>query len=279
MAAGRGAIQDDPESWMPVLFLRLKSGSIRWYTRGFQETAASTIMASVIAKLRSGKGVPILGPALNEPLLGSLRALARRWAKENRFPMASPIHDDLPQVAQFVAMTFDPEWPRLELLRHLCDELMSRHREVIDQALVSRYEAGDWNDDTADQFLDDLMVDVWVKRNSQSDDDPYNVLARLPCPIYLTANFDSVLEEAIRRAGHDPKPDGFNWRDDRDDPNSPFIRDPNYKPTRQNPLVYHLFGRAGSWPCVPVTEDEHFAYLLRFGEPNDDAIPKVVQGR
>jgi hypothetical protein len=52
---------------------------------------------TIVEEIQAQKCTPVLGPGLNEPFLGSFRALARRWASDprHRFPLAQSLSDDL----------------------------------------------------------------------------------------------------------------------------------------------------------------------------------------
>jgi CHAT domain-containing protein len=77
IAVARGAVRERPDWWMPVLFMRLKSGRI-WYAPGFQEQEGLKKWPALLGNIRRGQCTPILGPGLNESLLGSRREIARR---------------------------------------------------------------------------------------------------------------------------------------------------------------------------------------------------------
>ena len=45
-------------------------------------------------------------------------------------------------------------------------------------------------------------------------------------------------------------------------PRSVFEEDPEYKPDKDNPLVYHLFGRLDIPESLVLTEDDYFDFLV-----------------
>ncbi|MCP4372700.1 MAG: CHAT domain-containing protein, partial [Deltaproteobacteria bacterium] len=95
MAAARGAVRDRPDWWMPVLFMRLKSGRL-WYTPGFAgEKGGLEKWPALIRNIKRGRATPILGMGLTESLLGSTREIAQRWADTYHFPMAPHDREDL----------------------------------------------------------------------------------------------------------------------------------------------------------------------------------------
>jgi len=99
MSVARGAVRDQSDFWMPVLFMRLKSGRI-WYVPGFGEGYTFRKWNALIAYIKDRSCTPILGPGLYEPLLGTLGDIAQRWAKEFHYPLSPADTDSLPRVAQ-----------------------------------------------------------------------------------------------------------------------------------------------------------------------------------
>src|SRR5262249_44334123 len=90
VARGMAALEKCPDYWMPVLFMRLRSGRI-WYTPGFGADGGDkyegwpTIKAAVARQ----KATPIIGPGVIESLVGSTRSIATQWAEQYHFPLAA----------------------------------------------------------------------------------------------------------------------------------------------------------------------------------------------
>ena len=107
MAVARGAVRDRPDWWMPVLFMRLKSGRIG-YKPGFGDEARGLRKwPALLRNIQAGRCTPILGPGLTEWLLGSRREIAARWAETFGYPMDPDSQESLPQVAQYLAVDQD----------------------------------------------------------------------------------------------------------------------------------------------------------------------------
>ena len=110
--------------------------------------------------------------------------------------------------------------------------------------------------------------------------EPLAVLARLPFPVYITTNPDNMLGDALIEAGKEPRVELCQWhsREGTRWPRSVFRTEKDYRPTIQQPLVYHLFGRLkdlDSLDSLVITEDDYFDYLIGTTS-NDRLIPKVV---
>jgi hypothetical protein len=110
MAVARGAVREAPDAWMPTLFMRLRSGRI-WYVPSFGgEQKEFEKWPALLRCLQDGRSTPILGPGLVEPLFGTSREIARRWAERFQFPLAPHDLDNLPQVAQYLSVKQDALW-------------------------------------------------------------------------------------------------------------------------------------------------------------------------
>ena len=70
LAVARGAVRQHPDYWMPVLFMRLKSGRI-WYVPGFgEEEFEFEKWQSLAGFIQDKTCTPILGPGLQELAAG-----------------------------------------------------------------------------------------------------------------------------------------------------------------------------------------------------------------
>ena len=127
MSVARGAVRDRPDWWMPVLFMRLKSGRIG-YKPGFGAQAGQLeTWPALLRSVQRGRCTPILGPGLDEWLLGSPREMAARWADKYGFAMDPNGRESLPQVAQYLR-TIQGQF-------FVQDELVTDLRQQIVQAL------------------------------------------------------------------------------------------------------------------------------------------------
>jgi hypothetical protein len=302
MAAARGAVRDRHDWWAPTLFMRLRSGRI-WYVSGLGRTGERfEKFPALVNEIRKHKCTPILGPGLTDQLLGPRQEIAQRWAKNFHFPMAPHYRDDLPQVAQYLSVNQSHEFPRDELGQYLRAALV----EGYGDQLPEDYYRGKKVDDLP---LNKLMSDVWRIRYPKGSLDPYAVLARMPLPLYVTAQPWNLLAEALRVEGRDPQVEPCRWKrlenDDpwadksevdmpewafavEDDPEkrlsaqeagwptSVFERDRSYRPDDRRPLVYHLFGHLARPRSLVLTEDDYFDFLI--GVTRDkDLVPVGVR--
>jgi hypothetical protein len=262
IAVARGAVRERPDWWMPVLFMRLKSGRI-WYAPGFQEQEGLKKWPTLLGNIRRGQCTPILGPGLNESLLGSRREIALRWAETYHFPMEPEDRDDLPHVAQYLAINQDFMFPRNELMEYLRKEMLQRY-------------GSDLQGELGRASLDELVTAVGAQRRARDAGEPHQVLAGLPFRLYLTTSPNNLLAEALTAAGKEPQVELCRWNDTVAQFPSIYDTEPGYEPNERRPLVYHLFGRLEQPDSLVLTEDDFFDYLIGVTN-NKDLIPVVVR--
>jgi hypothetical protein len=97
-------------------------------------------------------------------------------------------------------------------------------------------------------------------------DEPHQVLASLGLRIYLTTNYDDNMCRALQqRPGITPRQEFARWTDDlRNKETSTF--DDGYKPTRENPVVFHLHGLLEKPESMVATEDDYLDFLVSMSE-------------
>ncbi|MCP4285190.1 MAG: CHAT domain-containing protein, partial [Gammaproteobacteria bacterium] len=263
MATARGTVRERPDWWMPVLFMRLKSGRI-WYAPGFaEEQRGLEKWPAVLRNIKRKRCTPILGPGLSEFLLGSRREMARRWAETYNFPMAPHHREDLPQVAQYLAVHQDPMFPRDELETHLEEELKTRYQENLPR-------------EPEGASLGELIQFIGAQRREKDPAEPHRVLAGLPLPIYINTNPGNLLKEALVAAGKDPQVELCRWNSYVEGLPSIYDDEPKYRPSEARPLIYHLFGSLEEPRSLVLTEDDYFDYLIGV-TGNKDLIPAIVR--
>ena len=263
MSVARGAVRDRPDWWMPVLFMRLKSGRIG-YRAGFgDEREGLRKWPALLSNIRAGRCTPILGPGLTEWLLGSRRAIAARWAETFGYPMDPTSQESLPQVAQYVAVDQDVSTMQRALVEHLGAEVRRRFGGILSPV-------------QGQAPLDEMISVVGQQLEADPVTQPLRVLASAPLPIYITTLFGNFLADALAAAGKDPVVEMCRWNDYLEQQPSIFDSEPDYRPTPERPLVYHLFGRLSDPDSLVLTEDDYFDYLIGVTSRND-LIPGVVR--
>ena len=246
--------------------MRLRGGAL-WYDPGFEERFG--VWPAVLNQANQGKWTPIIGPGLTDGLLGSRREVAQRWADTFRFPMAPHDREDLPQVAQFLAVNQKAlAFPQNHLIDYLRSELLERYRDELPAEVRESLHG-----EARAAHLSRLISSIGVQRRQANPTDPFKVLAGLNLPIYITASQSDLITDALREAGKEPRIDFCRWNDAVLDAEA---LPPNFRPDAKHPLVYHLFGRLDHPESLVITEDDYFDFLIGM-KKNSDLIPLVVK--
>lgn len=260
LAVARGVVRGRDDSWMPALYLRLRSGRL-WYEPGFAgEGSDFEKWKSICRRVRQGKCIPILGPNVGEHVFGTAGDLAGRMAAEHGFPLAAHERSDLAKVAQYLSVDQDPGFARDEVLKQLRAQVLERNRDLLD--------------DAARQLAVPALLEVVGKLRRQEEGEPFRVLAELAAPVYVTASAETLLYKALE--GPDRKPVALvcDWRPTAE--NHP--QEPAYDgvPAPERPVVYHVFGVFGKPDSLVLTEDDFFDYLI--AASTYKLLPAVVRG-
>jgi hypothetical protein len=264
MSVARGTVRANSDFWMPVLFMRLRSGRI-WYMPGFGKDGGDfKKWPALLASLQAGKCTPILGSGLYESLMGSWRDLALTLAEKYHYPLAQFFRDALPQVAQYLCVDQDVNILIQELERAIRQTVQQRFSADLPETLKG---------DKVSAL--DLISFGGQKSRGRDALDQHKVLAGLKLPIYITTNYDNLMVDALKEAGQDPQMVICPWSD-RFAADSIYEKEPEYRPTVERPLVYHLFGHFSLPESLVLTEDDYFEFLIGVTS-NKDLIPSVVR--
>lgn len=251
LAVARGTIRDRHDFWMPVLFMRLRSGKV-WYVPGLGDAGEFDKWPAIIAAIQNEKCTPILGPGLYEPMLGSWRDMSLGLAKKFNFPLAAFYQETLPQVTQFVASN------------QSVDTLISSINGMVRATLQARFGAElPENLKKPNANLLETLKFCGQKFRASQEYEQHKVLASLSLPIYITTNYDNMLAEALEDTGRKPEVVICPWSE-RFYEESVYDQEPDYRPTVERPLVYHLFGHLRNPESMVLTEDDYYEFLIGF---------------
>jgi hypothetical protein len=260
--------------WMPVLVTRLQDPCI-WAEHGGGSQEEDPDIDPLLRSVIKSECTPILGPDLAASIFGSHLELARNWARNHQFPMAESERDSLPQVAQYLEHMKGHGFLREELEQHIRDTLLRNFGQELPESMC----------DTRPSCppLSSLLREIGRIRRAHEHEDPYWVLARLPFSVYVTADRHDLLYDALCEAPVDPRDperkkrprwDVCRWPVNQDDlgkldsqgrpawPESIFVKDPDYKPSVSEPLVFQAFGHLDYPETLVLTEDDYFDYLI-----------------
>ncbi len=190
---------------------------------------------SLLRRIERGTCTPFLGAGASGDVVPLGSQIARRWAEMHGYPLVDAY--DLVQVAQFLAVTKEPMWPKEEI-----------------QDLFAQYAPPDFNDEAQ----------------------PYAVLAGLPLPIYLTTNYDDFLIRALRARNKQPVQESCRWTSRPSFETRPQIFDrADFTPSTKAPLVYHLHGQIDIPASLVLTEDDYVDFLVNMARA--EIIPPLIR--
>jgi len=279
----RSAVQNRPDWWKPVLFMRLRTGRL-WYSRGLDKGGLDQ-WDVLVRKIEKQKCTPILGPALSDYLLGGRREIVRRWAEREHYPLALD-RESLPQVAQYLKARHDSFTMRDKLNEFFSSELRQTYGSEIHQVLRNLLSGLDLSPEAMEQRVDSELHELTLNeiirlvggQYIETDpNEPHRVLAQLGLPLYITTNANDLLADGIRYYGREPRVELYRWKDtdDVDWPRSVFEENPSWHLSTEEPLVYHLFGHLSQPETVVLSEDDYFDYLMGL-DRNKSRLPPQV---
>lgn len=247
LAVARGVVRERPDAWMPALFLRLTGGKL-WYQPGFVDGRDAAVWKRLLKPVREGKLVPLVGTGLQEGFSGTTFQVARALARRSGFPLAREDWDDLPRVAQYLAV----KESRFNALRAAQEQWVAETLSLHGHGLPPA--------ETEAPRLARLLATVAERRRRDDPDDPYAILAGLPASVYVNTTYDPALSWALTAAGRRPRAVLSRWRHQR----APAPGAPAGEVDRANPLVFHVFGAWGkdTDDTIVLTEDDHFDFLI-----------------
>lgn len=265
LVVARGMVRQQPDFWVPVLFMRLKSGHL-WYTPGFSAQGSGSDYETELRYINRERCTPIIGPGLLESLLGPSADIARAWAETFHYPMSPNDRDALPKVAQYLATDKGEAVP------------FDEFEEIIQRTLRKNFQAEIQPETLKKKWVetDTLVNEIGVKRRASNPLDAYRVLAKLPFPLYIVANPDRLLEDALEEAGRKPEVMISPWNARLASRKTVFDLQPDYEPSADRPLVFYLFGRWNDRGSLVLTEDEYIRYLIGFTS-NKAFVPEQVR--
>jgi hypothetical protein len=111
----------------------------------------------------------------------------------------------------------------------------------------------------------------------EKEDQPHRMLADLDLPVYLTTNYDDFMYAALRHRKRKPKRELCHWNEAVKDL-APSVLSGDYKPTVEEPLIFHLHGHIDFPQSMVLTEDDYLEFLVKFSkESRLRFLPAVVR--
>lgn len=226
---------------------------------------------TLIRRIKSGKFVPIISDRIYFP--GS-NSLIQDWAREIKYPYSVGKNTTLPQLAQFLSATSRDDLTAKEdfldyskqyMIDSLRDEATPEQENILDIL----------EDEIYDITFSQACARAGYPHYEEEFENPLRILAELPISIYITTSYYDFLEAALRQAGKEPCSEICYWYDELDDIPSVFKDDPDFEPSPETPLVYHLHGTDEHPSSLVLTEDDYLDFLVKVSE-DTEAIPRRV---
>ncbi len=196
----------------------------------------------LVDQLRKGRCLPFVGAGACDGVLPAARDLAEHWAKECEYPF--PDRDNLSRVIQYDVVTeSDPVTVKERVIAHLQSRL---HNHLPD-------------------FTDPVQ--------------PHALLASLPIPLYVTTNYDDLLQTALEKAGKRPSTAICQWAREGNAWGT-WRRTEELNPHSDTPVVFHLHGAWTHPDSLVLSEEDYLEFLVNLvadhGADDQRMIPKPV---
>lgn len=190
----------------------------------------------LLKRIQDKRCTPFIGAGASASFFPVGAQIAKEWAEATNYPL--PDATDLARVAQYLAVTEDPMWPK--------EQISERLRRVEVPASVAA-------------------------------DEPHQVLADLELPVYVTTNYEGLMARALRDRGKEVKEAICLWnREIASTLPERFALEPGFSPTPEAPLVYHLHGHLDLPESLVLTEDDYLDFLIRISQ-DPMLLPPFVQ--
>ena len=270
---GTPEAKSDEELW-DDMYQRIRSGSVlpilggavrlkRIFGLEHTEAQPADPAASPVAGTAAGAGEePFL-----EPESQILMDLSELWAAELAFPLQES--RNLARVAQYnKVISQDALQEKMRFLTFLKESILDL-AEKWDPSVQAGVPQLRQEYRSNDLSFGDIVTELDYPRYTEQPD-PLRVLARFRLPIYVTTSCFDFIERALKAEGAAKVRTQFCLWNMEESQVAPELRpDPDYIPTREEPLVYHLFGLERYPQSLVLSEDDYLDFLLALAKDFD----------
>ena len=197
--------------------------------------------------------------------------IAQGWARGGTFkegvddPIVYPLTDDIQiaRVAQFYALVHgDPVLAKQDYLEFLKDYLLTVAESLTDETDAAELAFINELREEVNYTFSDVVNELDFPRCFHDQrEDPLRILARLPIKIYITTSYHDFVEKELQAAGKNPQSRLCYWNGKPDNLQPEHTPDPQYWPSVNTPLVYHLLGMEQYPPSMVLSEDDYLEFL------------------
>lgn len=257
-----------------------------------QKSAESGFWPELCRRVDVGQVIPIIGNSVfndqvfdidNDQILGISQGeevpegwsieeqLADAWAEEVGYPL--PEQHWLPRVALFdrVVNSTDDLESKNRYLYWLKDTLLflAKEDKSVDPDTIEELQ-----DDIKQQTFTDIAVELGYPKSGEAYSNSLQHLAELKLPIYITTSPFDFLERAIKANHREPRTQICFWSGEP----STYIdethqMDYDFKPTPENPLVFHVFGLETYPESMVLNEDDYLDFLAIISKDTNQKKP------
>ena len=223
-------------------------------------------------RIDQGRITPFISNYMSARLFGVSRGeLAAKWAKDIGSPFSETDSREIAHVAQYYAVKHENN--RLEAKQHYLNTLtdyllgIASQDGSVDQELVQDLVARFEQCGSCGKPFSEIARELGYPRFEAVKANPFRLLAEMPLPIYITTSHHQFLEYALAQTqSKEPVSEIFYWGDHLDKIPSVFDKKPDWEPTVQQPLVYHLYGLDRYPESMALTEDDFLDLLDKLAE-------------
>lgn len=238
---------------------------------------ARTWQQTIVDRIRAGKVVPLISNVVNNDLiLGGNGKVVSAYSTYIDYPLSQT--DTLPEMAQFSSITDDGIIDVRAVKEEYINFVKNRLFDIAEREGVASAILTDLEEEFDDVVFSEFAARLGYPKFEDHQLDPLLVLAEFPLPIYLTTSYHHFLEEALRRAGKQPRSDICRWHKGLE--GLPSVWDDDYQPTVAEPLVYHLHGSDAHPGSMVLTEDDYMEFLVAISQNvgrGADPIPRRIR--
>ncbi|MGC1927949.1 MAG: TIR domain-containing protein [Candidatus Nitrosopolaris sp.] len=220
---------------------------------------------SLLTLIDQQKCVPFIGPNAysfvgddGQPWIPSNIEIAKEWIKEHGYPFGGS-----------------------DLSEKCIEEMGFSLDGSYQLARVAQFLTIDKNDE---MFPKLILRDYLSKRESpdfslpQYENTPYAFLAGLDLKIYVTTNYDLLMENALICKGKEPVSEFCRWNDKLLEIPSRIGRHSRYKPDKDKPLVFHLQGDINTPESMVLTEKDYFDFIINLNKEDEkELLPNIIR--
>jgi hypothetical protein len=189
-----------------------------------------------VRRIKKGKCTPFLGAGACVPALPLGSTVAKTWAEQYGYPLEDSW--DLVRVAEYLAVKYDPMYPK-------------------------------------EEFLEEFLTDVKPPDFCEPDE-PHGMLADLPLPVYMTTNYDDFMVRALLDRQKTPHRELLPWNKYVREQDSVFGPDSVFEPTANEPVVFHLHGHNEVPESLVLAEGDYLDFLVNVSR-EQERIPARIQ--